>query len=65
MRASAWIVIPAQAGIQQLQWLLDSGSPLRCGRNDDFRSQGAFFRSLSSRSVKFANFFETIPAVGD
>jgi len=27
---------------------MDSVSPLRCGRNDGFCSQGAFFRSLLS-----------------
>jgi hypothetical protein len=30
------IVIPAKAGIHLPQRLLDSGSWLRCGRNDDF-----------------------------
>jgi hypothetical protein len=30
-------VIPAKAGIHLRQQGLDSGSPLRCGPNDDFR----------------------------
>jgi hypothetical protein len=37
-RLSPKVVIPAKAGIQEFQWDLDSGSPLRSGRNDDLGS---------------------------
>ena len=37
---------PRNAGIKLFQSFMDSGSPLRCGRNDGFCSQGTFFRSL-------------------
>jgi hypothetical protein len=54
-RADTYVVIPAKAGIQPLQRLMDSGSPLRCGRNDGFCSQGAFFRRLVGRYTAAVN----------
>ena len=33
-------VIPAKAGIQKIKWLMDSGFPLRYGRNDVFLIAG-------------------------
>ena len=37
----------AKAGIQLHQGLVDSGSSLRYGRNDDFRSRTDFFSTLA------------------
>src|SRR5215472_8224836 len=45
-RADPFVVIPAKAGIQLFERLLDSGSSLRCGRNNEFYLQRAFFSSL-------------------
>jgi hypothetical protein len=40
--ADTLVVIPAKAGIQRFLRLMDSGSSLHCGRNDDFLWQEAF-----------------------
>jgi hypothetical protein len=37
-----FVVTPAQVGTQQFVRLMDSGSLLRRGKNDDFRWQEAF-----------------------
>jgi len=34
------LVIPAKAGIQSKQWVMDSGSPLCYGRNDNYLIAG-------------------------
>jgi hypothetical protein len=44
--ADIFVVIPAKAGTQQFLRFMDSGSSLRCGRDDNFRWQGGFFSSL-------------------
>ncbi len=37
-------VIPAKAGIQEIQCVVDSGSPLRYGRNDGFLIAGLIIK---------------------
>jgi hypothetical protein len=44
-------VVPAKARNQSGQWLKDSGSSLRYGRNDDFEKRAGLFRSVLDHAV--------------
>jgi len=44
-------VIPAKAGIQEIQCVMDSGSPLRYGRNDGFLIIGLILDKILSLEV--------------
>jgi hypothetical protein len=48
----SFTVIPAKAGIHWNQRLMDSGSSLRYGRNDEFGSNSDFFRNLLSLAFR-------------